>query len=193
MDWQFSTRTSFQTAAQRTSSFPHAIPCSHHSTTDAPLIGTGHFGTVKNSLALEMIYWFKDYYSFYNLISLPIPPSLLPPEPYIQINHKYSNNGDTRNGTHSPPHPSGAVPSHAQDFGAKVTQLQRSPKSRNKATNNSQTVRLLDSEHHDVSSIGSFSMNGDIGISSDDPYFKYAYRKPFILQLSKFRQKIIFR
>ena len=105
---------------------------------------------------------------FYNLISLPIPPSLLPPEPYIQINHKYSNNGDTRNGTHSPPHPSGAVPSHAQDFGAKVTQLQRSPKSRNKATNNSQTVRLLDSEHHDVSSIGSFSMNGDIGISSDD-------------------------
>jgi len=101
--------------------------------------------------------------NWHRTFCLPIPPSLLPPEPYIQINHKYSNNRDTRNGTHSPPHPSGAVPSNAQDFGAKVTQLQRSPKSRNKATNNSQTVRLLDSEHQDVSSIGSFSMNGEIG------------------------------
>ena len=92
--------------------------------------------------------------------SLPIPPSLLPPEPYIQINHKYASQAETRNGTHSPPRPSAAP-----DFGAKVTQLQRSPKSRNNATNNSQTVRLLDSEQHDVSSIGSFSMNGDIGTS----------------------------
>ena len=86
-------------------------------------------------------------------MSLPFPPSLLPPEPYIQITNKHvqqeKNGISERN-------------NFKTDYSAKVTTI--SPdKSRNKQTNNSQMVRLLDNENPENISIGSFSMNGDLG------------------------------
>lgn len=91
---------------------------------------------------------------------LPIPPSLLPPEPYIQITNKYvqqdKNGVSERNNFKS-------------DYSAKVTTISPDNKSRNKQTNNSQMVRLLDNENPENISIGSFSMNGDLAPHLPEP------------------------
>lgn len=97
--------------------------------------------------------------NWHRTFCLPIPPSLLPPEPYIQITNKYvqhdKNGISERN-------------NFKNDYSAKVTTI--SPeRSRNTQTNNSQMVRLLENEQHDNSSIGSFSMNGDVAKAHPEP------------------------
>lgn len=106
--------------------------------------------------------------NWHRTFCLPIPPSLLPAEPYVQIRNKYAADCP-QNGTSRPPPPRSE--SHFADslaYSTKVTQL--SPeKCRNKQTNNSQTVRLLENEQQDTESIGSFSMNGDAVKPSEEP------------------------